>query len=168
MNKVVVWLAASGLFYSTYAGTTCYFKQPNNEKHPPCEATPTSPVPHRDAAAKQTARACVASHGRLGARAYFVHNRKAGGTTVRKWLGDQQICHDRFTSFVEESMVFNVSRLAEPGTVFLTAVRDPVGRILSSYKFEGEGTFAQVCFETLRMGWHAHFCFSQQSRYAFV
>jgi hypothetical protein len=75
-----------------------------------------------------------------------VHNRKAGGTTVRKWLGDQQICHNRFTSFVEESTVLNVSLLAAPGTVFVTAFRDPVGRIMSSYKFEGEGTFAEVLF----------------------
>ena len=142
---MLAWLTVAAFVGNAYAGPSCRFKQPS-DKYLPCEAIPTSPVPQRDAAAKQLARACVATHGHLGARAYFVHNRKAGGTTVRKWLGDQQICHNRFTSFVEESTVLNVSLLAAPGTVFVTAFRDPVGRIMSSYKFEGEGTFAEVLF----------------------
>ena len=63
--------------------------------------------------------------------------------TLRHWLGKQQICHHRFTAFVEESSVFNVSRLAEPGTIFITALRDPLSRIVSSYIFEGSGSFSQ-------------------------
>jgi hypothetical protein len=84
----------------------------------------------------------VAHYGNKGARAVFLHNRKAGGTTIRKWLGHQQLCEKRFIGFVEEAMVFNVSRLAENGTVFVTALRDPISRIFSSYKFEGEGSFS--------------------------
>jgi len=107
------------------------------------ESLPDFPVPVRSAQAKALARSCVHFHGENGARVYFLHNRKAGGTTVRKWLGYQQICQGRFTGFVEEATVFNVSRLCEQGTLFVTALRDPVSRIKSSYKFEGEGTFAQ-------------------------
>jgi len=43
---------------------------------------------------------------------------------VRKWLGHQQIFQGRFTGFVEEATVFNVSRLCEQGTLFVTALRD--------------------------------------------
>jgi hypothetical protein len=51
------------------------------------------------------------------------------------------VCHKRFVGFVEESQIFNVSRLREPGTLFVTVLRDPIERILSSYAFEGQGTF---------------------------
>jgi hypothetical protein len=104
---------------------------------------PTEEVFERTPEVKAHARACVATHGEKGSRVLFLHNRKAGGTTVRKWLGEQQLCHGRFTAFVEESYVMNVTRLREPGTVFITALREPVSRVVSSYKFEGEGTFAE-------------------------
>ena len=60
------------------------------------------------------------------------------------------ICQRRFTAFVEEAQVFNVSRLDAPGTLFVTALRDPVRRIKSSYKFEGEGTFADYVHKLQR------------------
>ncbi len=47
----------------------------------------------------------------ISSQVYFLHNRKAGGTAVRMWLGDQQICHNVFVGFVEEGLVFNASRL---------------------------------------------------------
>jgi hypothetical protein len=75
-------------------------------------------------------------------RVFFIHNRKAGGTTVRHFLGEQQHCRSPqlFRGFVEESTVFNVTRLKEPGTVFITVLREP---IISSYHFEGKGSFGE-------------------------
>lgn len=81
---------------------------------------PTFAVPLRDARVKAKARACVSTYGDKAARSIFLHNRKAGGTTIRKWLGHQQICQHHFIGFVEEAMVMNVSRLSEKGTVFVT------------------------------------------------
>jgi hypothetical protein len=56
---------------------------------------------------------------------------------MRHWLGVQQICHHSFAAFVEESNVLNVTRFAEPGTIFVTALREPIARIMSSFVFEG-------------------------------
>jgi len=107
------------------------------------EAMPTDEVFERTPAMKLEARSCVEAYGDKAARVLFLHNRKAGGTTVRKWLGEQQLCAKKFTAFVEESNVMNVSRLREPGTIFVTALREPLSRIVSSYNFEGEGSFAE-------------------------
>lgn len=99
-----------------------------------------TPVPVRN---KTTARACVTTFGSQGARIIFLHNRKAGGTTMRRWLGQQQICHQRFVAFVEESNVFDATLLAERGTLFISVIRAPISRILSSYRFEGQGSFPE-------------------------
>ena len=108
---------------------------------------PTSEVPRRSEERREAARRCVLAHGNRGARAFFIHNRKAGGTTIRKWLGGHQLCHNRFLGFVNEAEVMNVTRLAENGTLFVTALRRPVERILSSYKFEGEGPFSKYVYD---------------------
>jgi hypothetical protein len=117
------------------------------------EPLPTDTVFNRTPEIKAAARACVAYYGERASRVFFLHNRKAGGTTVRKWLGEQQLCQKRFTAFVEESVVFNVSRLSEPGTVFITALREPVSRILSSYRFEGQGSFEEWVLKVCGFRW---------------
>ena len=74
-------------------------------------------------------------------RVFFIHNRKAGGTTVRHFLGEQQHCRSPqlFRGFVEESTVFNVTRLKEPGTVFITVLREPISRIIRTIILKERG-----------------------------
>ncbi len=62
-------------------------------------------VPVRTPEDKEEARNCV-GFGQESSRIYFFHNRKAGGTAIRSFLGEQQICRHRFTAFVEVSTGF--------------------------------------------------------------
>ena len=100
------------------------------------------PIVERDAEAKALARSCMRKdpgHTRL----VFVHARKAGGTTTRQWLALKQCDHGphrggaKFSGFLSEGEIVNVTRLAEPATIWLTTLREPVSRVISSYFFEG-------------------------------
>ena len=75
-------------------------------------------------------------------RLVFVHARKAGGTTTRQWLASKQCGRQgesppKFTGFLSEGELVNVTRLSSPGTLWLTTMREPVARVVSQYFFEG-------------------------------
>lgn len=64
---------------------------------------------------------------------HFLHMRKAGGTTIRMALRNSS------RLFISEGFTFNVSCLAEAGSmVHLTNLRDPVSRIVSHFYYEGQ------------------------------
>ena len=87
-------------------------------------------------------------------RLVFIHARKAGGTTTRQYLAMKQcdrgrrgdgggagsggdgIAH-KFAGFLSEGELVNVTRLTEPATLWLTTLREPTSRVISSYFFEG-------------------------------
>lgn len=81
------------------------------------------------------ARYCVAS--RIG-RLYYQHLRKAGGTSMRSYLGSARCdFQPALPGLVQEMYAFNLQLLNEPGTLLVTALRHPVARVVSSYFFEG-------------------------------
>jgi len=91
------------------------------------------------------ARSCLQQFGSKGGRVYFLHNRKAGGTTLRRWLS-HLVCKGKCIGVVNERLLFPVSYLLSSrskGTVFLTALRDPIDRIKSLYLFAGSGRFTR-------------------------
>lgn len=69
-------------------------------------------------------------------RVFAVHIRKAGGTTLRSWLGSL-MCKNKFNGYVQEGRIMDITRLSARGTFFVTILRDPVERIWSSYLYEG-------------------------------
>lgn len=71
---------------------------------------------------------------------HFHHMRKAGGSSLRTLLVNmakiQAIPHVLHIS-QSEGLTFNVTCFTEGPRVFLTSIRDPISRIISSYKYEG-------------------------------
>ena len=64
---------------------------------------------------------------------HYLHMRKAGGTTIRMALSNSS------RLFISEGFTFNVSCLAEAGSmVHLTNLREPVSRIVSQFYYEGQ------------------------------
>jgi len=68
---------------------------------------------------------------------YYQHSRKAAGTTLAFWLACVAKYHN-MTFETDEDWSFQRYRLdKEPNTFFVTSLREPISRILSSYKYEG-------------------------------
>ena len=84
---------------------------------------------------KACAHKCRTSgHGRV----FFQHMRKAGGTTMRRWMQHEKCMKaDSFEGVVQERKPFNITLFREPGMLYMTALRHPVNRIVSAYFFEG-------------------------------
>lgn len=66
---------------------------------------------------------CATSH------VFLFHTRKAGGTSVRRWLHTEGIEHT-----VAEG--YNLNRRKD-GELWITTIRDPVDRLWSSFTYEG-------------------------------
>lgn len=77
------------------------------------------------------------------------HLRKAGGTNLRYWMGIEVAERTRLANssnpeapkpisvYIQERMLFRHIMFSEHGTRYITAIRHPVARALSSYFFEG-------------------------------
>jgi hypothetical protein len=66
---------------------------------------------------------------------FFYHTRKAGGSTMRKWL--KQVANKHNLTFVaKEGHLLQDDDFCN-STLYVTILRDPVDRAISSYWFEG-------------------------------
>lgn len=69
---------------------------------------------------------------------YLLHMRKAGGSSMRRYMDDLLKVKPNYHLYVTEGDSFNVSCFHDQGEmVMLTTMRHPISRILSSYWFEG-------------------------------
>jgi hypothetical protein len=67
---------------------------------------------------------------------FLYHSRKAGGSTLRRLL--QQVAQKHNVSFItKEGVVLEEEDMHQNQTLFVTSLRDPIDRIISSYWFEG-------------------------------
>ena len=93
---------------------------------------------YRDADAMACAAACLErGHGMV----FLKHLRKAGGTSLRLFIGGK-VCKSREAwhghAVVDEGYPVLPEMLAvRTPTIFITCLRDPIERIISSYWFEG-------------------------------
>jgi len=82
---------------------------------------------------------------------YFLHMRKAGGSSIRNYLDEFWELQPDRTVYVTEGDMFNVSCFHHQGEmVMFTAMRHPIDRILSSYWFEGVTGKTAVDFRLMR------------------
>lgn len=91
-------------------------------------------VPLRNESVKELAQQCVrAGQGGI----YITHFRKAGGTALTKVMYEE-VCTHGMQAYSSELPFFHPKTFEVMGTsVFITAMRNPVDRILSMYWFEG-------------------------------
>jgi hypothetical protein len=91
-------------------------------------------VPLRNESVKELAQQCVhAGQGGI----YIKHFRKAGGTALKTAIF-KEVCHRGIQAYSSELPFFNPETFEVMGTsIFITAMRNPVDRILSMYWFEG-------------------------------
>lgn len=75
---------------------------------------------------------CARPPARLSS-VYFLHMRKAGGSSVRHNVA--QPFRNRFRH--EEYAPINMTALRDKNTLLVTVLRDPIDRIISQYQFEG-------------------------------
>ena len=71
---------------------------------------------------------------------HFYHMRKAGGSSVRTLLVNMtkmEGWQNQVFISQSEGLTFNTTCFTERPQVFLTSMRDPISRIISSYKYEG-------------------------------
>lgn len=71
---------------------------------------------------------------------HFHHMRKAGGSSIRTLLVNMskiEATEHRLHISQSEGLTFNTTCFEERPQVFLTSIRDPIDRIVSSYKYEG-------------------------------
>jgi hypothetical protein len=77
---------------------------------------------------------------------FFYHTRKAGGTTIHDWLTD--LSGQWHVQYLElEGKSLNPSLLDENGVLSITALRDPIERILSLYWYEHVAWWYEVKHE---------------------
>jgi hypothetical protein len=74
-------------------------------------------------------------------RVYFAHTRKAGGTTIRRFL-KQLAKHWKYELVVNEAA--EQENPNREDTLYVTNLRDPVDRIISDYKYEGRWDCKQL------------------------
>ena len=67
---------------------------------------------------------------------FLYHTRKSSGTTLRGWA-KQMAKQQGMKLIVQEGVVLDTSVFRNPTYLFVTSLRPPIDRILSSYVFEG-------------------------------
>lgn len=77
-------------------------------------------------------------------RLYFAHTRKAGGSTLRKFLRAVAQRHGWTWDVTEGKPAEDPTTCRRNDTLYVTHLRQPVARILSSYKYEGRWKCKQL------------------------
>lgn len=75
-------------------------------------------------------------------RIYFLHMRKAGGTTIRYYLG-RVARHYHLEIAVDEATPTEMPG-SRNDTLYVTHLRHPVGRVISQFKYEGRWSCGQL------------------------
>ena len=76
-------------------------------------------------------------------RIYFYHVRKAGGTMLRKYLKKVALTHN-IQLQIQENKYAREEIGSQPGTMYVTNLRDPVERSISHFKYEGRWNCRQM------------------------